>query len=171
MFSYGILANFIPTKSQLLGFTPWQIGMIMSLGALVHSITSFTIGTLSDRYGRKFFAVLSQPVIIASAVALIFAESIVPVLVAYCVFVIGETIPYLLCFVYASETFDSRNMGTSMAVFDSIIDLSLAIGPLIGIMVFGFSENIDYPFIVAVVPSAIFLAISFTLKKDVKRIS
>lgn len=168
MFSYGILANFIPTKSQLLGFTPWQIGMIMSLGALVHSITSFTIGPLSDRYGRKLFAILAQPVIIASAVALIFCDSVAAVLVTYCIFVVGETIPLLLCFVYASETFDSRYMGTSMAVFDSMIDLSLAIGPLIGILVFGISDNIDYPFIVAAVPSVVFLTVSFSLKKGKK---
>ena len=164
MFAYGILASFVPTKMQILNFTPWQIGLIMAAGALVHSITSYTTGTLSDRYGRKLFAIISQPVIIISAIALIFCNGFVSILVVFCVFVIGETIPFLISFVYASESFDPEYMGTSMAIFDSIIDLSLVVGPFLGILAFGLTDRIAYPFIIAVVPAAICFAVSFTLQ-------
>ena len=165
MFAYGILANFVPTKAQILGLAPWQIGLIISIGALVHSITSFTVGSLSDKFGRKLFAIFSQPIIIISAVVLIFCNGFYSILIAYCVFVVGETIPFLLSIVYASETFDKKYIGTSMAIFDSIIDLSLAVGPFLGILAFGISGQIASPFIIAVIPSLIFLVVSFSLPK------
>jgi MFS family permease len=165
MFAYGILASFVPTKSQFLGLTPWQIGTIVSAGALVHSVTSYVTGTLSDRYGRKLFAILSQPVIIIFTIALIFCNGFGSILIVYCLFVVGETVPFLISFVYASETFDREYMGTSMAIFDSIIDLSLAAGPFLGILVFGISDNIAWPFVVAAVPAIICLAVSFSLPR------
>ena len=164
MFAYGILASFVPTKAQILGLSPWQIGLIMAISALVHSITSYTVGTVSDRYGRKLFAIISQPVIIASSIALIFCNSFYTILIGFCILTIGDTIPFLLSFVYASESFDPEYMGTSMAIFDSIIDLSLVVGPFLGILVFGITDRIAYPFIIAAVPSMICFAVSFTLQ-------
>ncbi len=163
MFSYGILANFIPTKAQILGFAPWQIGLIISTGALVHSITSFSVGALSDRFGRKLFAIIAQPIIIISVVILVFCNGFFPMLITYWVFVVGETISFLLSFIYASETFDKRYIGTSMAIFDSIIDLFLAAGPFLGILAFGISNQIDYPFLIALIPPLICLVFTFSL--------
>lgn len=165
MFAYGILANFIPTKAQIQGLAPWQIGLIISTGALVHSVTSFTVGSLSDRYGRKLFAIIAQPITIISVVILIFCEGFFSMLIVYWVFVVGETISFLLSFVYASETFDKRYIGTSMAIFDSMIDLSLAAGPFLGILAFGLSHQLAYPFVIAVVPSVICLLFTFSLPK------
>lgn len=163
MFAYGILANFIPTKAQILGLAPWQIGLIISTGALVHSIASFSVGSLSDRFGRKLFAIIAQPITIISVVILVFCNGFFPILITYCVFVVGETISFLLSFVYASETFDKRYIGTSMAIFDSMIDLSLAVGPFLGILAFGISNQINYPFLIALIPSAICLIFTFSL--------
>jgi len=165
MFAYGILASFVPTKAQIFGFTPWQIGVIISAGALVHSIVSFVSGSLSDRYGRKLFVIAAQPVIIISAVSLIFCNNFTLMLIAYSIFCIGETVTFLLSFVYASESFEKEYMGTSMAIFDSIIDLSLAVGPFLGIIVFGISNRIAYPFVIAIVPALICLVVSFSLPK------
>ncbi len=169
MFAYGTLASFVPTKMQILNFTPWQIGLIVAVSALVHSITSYAVGTLSDRYGRKLFAIISQPVIIASSIGLIFCDSFYTILIGFCILTIGETIPFLISFVYASESFDPEYMGTSMAIFDSIIDLSLVVGPFLGILVFGMTDSIAWPFIIAVVPAAICFAVSFTLQ-DSRRV-
>jgi len=166
MFAYGILASFVPTKAQLLGLTPWQIGTIMSSGALIHSAVSYTVGTLSDRYGRKLFAIISQPIIIGSTIGLIFCNSFPSILIVFCLLVVGETIPFLLSFVYASGSFEKEYMGTSMAIFDSIIDLSLVVGPFLGILAFGISNQIAHPFIIAVIPAAICFIVSFTLPEN-----
>ncbi len=170
MFAYGILASFVPTKAQILGLTPWQIGTIMSTGALVHSATSLTTGILSDKYGRKLFAIISQLIIITSTIGLIYCNSFFSILIVFCVLVVGETIPFLLSFVYASGSFEKEYIGTSMAIFDSIIDLSLVVGPFLGILAFGITNQIACPFIIAIVPAVICLLVSFFLP-DKKAVS
>ncbi len=165
MFAFGILESFVPTKAQVLGLDPWQIGVIISAGALVHSIVSFSVGSLSDKYGRRLFVIIAQPIIILSAVGLLFCNSFPLILIVYGIFCIGETITYLLSFVYASESFEKEYIGTSVGIFDSIIDLSLFIGPLIGISIFNITAQISYPFIVAAVPAMIYLIASFKLAK------
>lgn len=165
MFAFGILESFVPTKAQVLGLVPWQIGVIISAGALVHSIVSFSVGSLSDKYGRRLFVIIAQPIIITSAVGLLFCNNFSLILIAYGIFCIGETITYLISFVYASEIFNKAYIGTSIGIFDSIIDLSLFIGPLIGISIFNITAQISYPFIVAAVPAMICLIASFKLPK------
>ncbi|MEE8413177.1 MAG: hypothetical protein V3R96_01365, partial [Dehalococcoidales bacterium] len=64
------------------------------------------------------------------------------------------TVTYLLCFVYAAETFDRKYIGTSMAAFDSILDLSLFLGPLIAISVYNSTGQITPIFIIAMLPAA-----------------
>lgn len=160
MFAFGILQSFVPTKAQIIGLVPWQIAAIISAGALVYSIVSFTVGSLSDKYGRRLFVIVAQPVIIISAVGLIFCDNFYLILIAYGVFCIGETITLLLSFVYASESFEREYIGTSMGIFDSIIDLSLLVGPLIGISLFSITDRISYPFLVAAVPAFICMIVA-----------
>ncbi|MFX0202983.1 MAG: MFS transporter, partial [Candidatus Hodarchaeota archaeon] len=163
MFSFGVLESFVPTKAQIIGLFPWQIGAIMAVGALVHSVVSFSVGSLSDKYGRRLFAIVAQPVIVISGIALFFCNNFYLILIVYGIFCIGETITFLLSFVYASESFDQEYVGTSMGIFDSLIDLSLFVAPLISISVFNITTRILYPFIIAVIPASICLIFSFSL--------
>src|SRR3990172_1102141 len=64
LFGWGILGSFVPTKSQLIELEAWQIGLILAGGALVFSFVSYTVGSLSDRFGSKKFVVLSQVIMI-----------------------------------------------------------------------------------------------------------
>jgi len=163
MFSFGVLESFVPTKAQILGLSPWQIGAIMVVGALVHSIVSFSVGSLSDKYGRRLFAIVAQPVIVISGIALFFCNNFYLILIVYGIFCIGQTITFLLSFVYASESFEQKYIATSMGIFDSLIDLSLFVAPLISISVFNITDRILYPFIIAVIPASICLIFSFSL--------
>jgi len=159
-FAWSILGGFIPTKSHLLGLEAWQIGLIITAGALVFSLVSFTVGSLSDKFGRKLFVVLSQVIMVGSIIGLIYVNYFIALLVFFASFCIGETITYLLCFVYASEIFDRKYIGTSMAAFDSILDLSLFLGPLIAILVYNYTGNITTVFIIAMVPAVFALFIT-----------
>jgi len=57
----------------LLGFSPVEIGLLLSLATLVSALHSITFGMLSDRYGRKPFFVLGG--IFATLRFVIFANS------------------------------------------------------------------------------------------------
>lgn len=152
-FAYGILASIVPTKGQLTGLASWQIGLIITIGSAVFSLVSYTVGALSDKYGRKKFVIASQVIIAGSVAGLVFSDSFITLLVCYCLFTVGETTTFLLSFVYASEAFERKYMGTSMAVFDSVIDLTLFFGPLIAVSVFSITDNLTPVFIIAGIPA------------------
>lgn len=172
LFGFGILYSFIPTKSQLVGLEAWQIGLILSGGALIFSFVSYIIGTLSDRFGRRIFVIVSQAIIVTAGIGLIFSNGFATLLVFYGLFCIGETITYLLCFVYATDIFDQKHIGTSMGVFDSVMDLSLFIGPLIAISVYKSTGLIAPIFLIAVLPAILaFFATATWLPREVKSIN
>jgi len=154
LFAFSIFYSFVPTKSQIIGLEPWQIGLVLSIGAFIFSFVSYVIGGLSDRYGRRLFVILSQVIIVTSGIGLIFSSGFTALLLFYGLFCVGETITYLLSFVYASDTFDKKYIGISMAAFDSIVDLSLFIGPLLAISIYRYTSKIAPIFIIAVIPAA-----------------
>lgn len=168
-FGFGILSSFVPTKAQLIGLNAWQISLIMSFGAILYSGTSLLIGNLSERYGRKGFVVMSQVIIIGSGIGLIFlGDSGVWLVLFYGIFCIGEATAFLLSFIYATKLFsDKKIIGTTMGSFDSIIDFSLFLGPLMGILVYGLTNEIWLVFLLAclpAIPGAVILGIR--LKND-----
>ncbi len=155
LFGFGILYSFVPAKSQLVGLQAWQIGLILSGGALIHSLVSYVIGVLSDRFGRRMFVIVSQAIIVTAGIGLIFSKGFVSLSVFYGLFCIGETITYLLCFVYATEIFEHKYIGTAMGAFDSVMDLSLLIGPLIAVSVYKSTDQIAPVFLIAGTPAVL----------------
>lgn len=57
----------------MLGFTPVEIGLLLSLATFVSAIHHLTFGMLSDRFGRKPFLILGG--IFATVRMIIFAVS------------------------------------------------------------------------------------------------
>ena len=157
IFSFGIFYSFVPAKSQLIGLKAWQIGAILSGGALIFSLVSYTVGALSERWGRRMFVVASQAVVVLSGVGLIFSDGFASLCVSYGLFCLGETTTYLLSLVYAAEGFDQRHLGTSMGAFDSVMDLSLFIGPLMAVSVYKSTGQMAPVFLLAVAPAALAL--------------
>jgi ACDE family multidrug resistance protein len=154
LFSFGIFYSFVPAKSQLIGLEAWQIGAILSGGALLFSLASYTVGALSERHGRRRFVIASQAVVVLAGVGLIFSDSFATLFLSYGLFCVGETATYLLCFVYATETFEERHMGTSMGAFDSVMDLSLFTGPLMAVSIYQSTGQMAPVFLLAVAPAA-----------------
>jgi len=136
LFAFAIFYSFVPTKAELIGLQAWHIGLILGTGAVIFSIISYTIGALSDKFGRRTFAIVSQVLLVIAGLGLIYSHSFVTLLVFYGLFCIAETTTFLLSFVYAAEIFDKKYIGTSMGAFDSMMDLSLFIAPLVAICVY-----------------------------------
>jgi len=109
-------------------------------------------------------------IMVGAVIGLIGSNSFIMLLLFYCVFCIGEATTFLLCFVYAAEAFDKKYIGTSMAAFDSVMDLSLFLGPLIAISAYSVTANITPIFIIAVVPAMFaFFILAFWLPGEVKK--
>jgi DHA1 family multidrug resistance protein-like MFS transporter len=166
-FAFGIFQGFVPTKAHLMNLRAWHIGVILSGGALIFSVVSYITGRLSDRHGPRTFVIVSQVVIVASGLGLFTSESLVGLAGFYWLFCAGETVTYLLSFVYATDIFDKRYVGTSMAAFDSLMDLSLFLGPLVAISSYKVTGNIGPPFLIAVLPAAVaFFTLVICLPRD-----
>jgi MFS family permease len=153
LFGYGILSSFVPAKAQLLGLEAWRIGLILSGGAILFSFVSYVIGTLSDKYGRRAFVVVSQVIIVIAGIGLILSDSFAALAFFYGVFCVGETITFLLCFVYAAELFDQDYIGAFMGAFDSLMDLSLFVGPLLAVSVYKSTDQLAPIFLIAITPA------------------
>lgn len=156
-FAYGILSGFVPARAQSLDMAAWQIGLIASGGALVFSAVSYGIGPLTDRLGRRPFLLAAQAIIVASGAGLAFARGLPALAGLYWLFCAGETITYLLCFVYASELFREEHVGASMGAFDSVLDLSLLLGPAAAISLHRWAGTPTPAFLLAVLPAALAL--------------
>lgn len=169
LFSFGIFQSFVPTKSQILGLDAWQIGLILSSGALIFSFVSYGIGAVSDRFGRKRFVVAAQILIVIAGIGLLRSHSFAGLLLFYGVFCLGESMTFLLSFVYATEIFDKRYLGTAMGAFDSLMDLSLFVGPLLAISIYKSTGRIPLVFVLAIIPAAVaFFATAVWLPQNSK---
>ena len=47
-----------------------------------------------------------------------------------------------------------------MGAFDSLMDLSLLIAPVLGISALGLTQDMTYPFLIAIIPAVVALACS-----------
>ena len=169
LFSFGIFQSFVPTKSQILGLDAWQIGLILSSGALIFSLVSYEIGALSDRFGRKRFVVAAQILIVIAGIGLLRSDRFGGLLLFYGIFCLGETMTFLLSFVYATEIFDKRYLGMAMGAFDSLMDLSLFVGPLMAISIYKSTGRMFPVFLMAIIPAvATFFATVVRLPRDTK---
>ena len=160
LFAFGIFGAFVPTKGELMGLRAWEIGLILTAGSVAFSLASYLAGGLSDRVGRKPLVLVSLTIMVLSGVGLIFADGVVSLMICYAAFSLSEAVPYLLSFVYASEAFDATYVGAAMGAFDSLMDLSLLVAPLLGVAVLGLTGEIAYPFCVAILPAIAALVVS-----------
>jgi MFS family permease len=167
MFSFGILYSFVPTKAEMLELQAWHIGLIIGGGAIIYSIVSYSIGALSDKFGRYPFVIAAQIGIMISGICLILSQNFLTLLLSYGLFCIAETITFLLSFVYASAVFEKDYIGTSMGIFDSLMDLSLFVGPILAISLYKALGTLEPVFILAVFPAFLtLLAGGLWLSKD-----
>jgi MFS family permease len=154
LFGFGILYSFIPTKAVLLDLKAWQIGLILGLGAVIFSAVSYLIGGLADRFGRQRFVIAAQICMLAAGIGLMVSNNFAMLLGFYSIFCMGEATTYLLCFVYATDIFDAKYFGTAMGAFDSLMDLSLCLGPALAILLYKASGAIKPVFMLVAVPPA-----------------
>lgn len=73
---YSVLIPFLPFFAQQYDATPGEIGLLLSANALFGLFSGPVWGSLSDRYGRKPFLLLSQVGTLLGFVILLFARSL-----------------------------------------------------------------------------------------------
>ena len=166
LFAFGIFGVFVPTKGEVLGLEAWEIGLILTTGSFAFSVSSYFTGVISEKVGRKIYVLTSLGLLILSGVGLVYADSLSLLIGFYVLFCLTNAVPYLLSFVYASEAFDTSYIGAAMGAFDSLMDLSLLIAPLLGVAALGMTGEMAYPLLLAVLPAFLALFVTFAFLRE-----
>ena len=166
LFAFGIFGVFVPTKGEMLGLDAWEIGLILATGSFAFSVSSYFTGVISEKVGRKLWVLASLGLLVLSGVGLVYADSLFLLIGFYVLFCLTNAVPYLLSFVYASETFDTSYIGAAMGAFDSLMDLSLLIAPLLGVVALGMTGEMAYPLLLAVLPAFFALFVIFAFLRE-----
>ncbi len=166
LFAFGIFGVFVPTKGEMLGLDAWEIGLILATGSFAFSVSSYFTGVISEKVGRKLWVLASLGLLVLSGVGLVYADSLSLLIGFYVLFCLTNAVPYLLSFVYASETFDTSYIGAAMGAFDSLMDLSLLIAPLLGVVALGMTGEMAYPLLLAVLPAFFALFVIFAFLRE-----
>jgi len=169
LFAFGILFSFVPAKAEVLGLESWQVGAILGFGALIYSVVSFFAGRLSDNVSRRMLVVVSEMAMLVAVAGLHVASGFALLVAFYGLFCVGEASVCLLSFAYAAKVFDKEQIGTSMGAFDSVMDLSLFAGPVLGALLYKTTGLTGPVFLLASLPAicALFAA-SLWLTLDAK---
>ena len=166
LFAFGIFGVFVPTKGEMLGLDAWEIGLILATGSFAFSVSSYFTGVISEKVGRKLWVLASLGLLVLSGVGLVYADSLSLLIGFYVLFCLTNAVPYLLSFVYASEAFDTSYIGAAMGAFDSLMDLSLLIAPLLGVVALGMTGEMAYPLLLAVLPAFFALFVIFVFLRE-----
>lgn len=114
--------------------SPAQIGLILSVSAMVATLLGFYTGTLSDRYGRRNLLILGTAINTCAYALLAVAESLTAFIVSIAVCSIGRAIweaPASALFGDLIPEKHSRELALQFRYF--LINVGAALGPLVGV--------------------------------------
>lgn len=164
-FAFPILAAFLPTKAQSLGFAPWQISLILVGEATAFTAGSLLVGRLSDRWGRRPFVILAQLLVMLSCAGLVLSNDLAAMTGWYSLFGLGASATFLLSSVMMADITPPESAATALGAFDAAIDLVIFAGPATALALYRILGRIEPLFIVAALPALAALPVAWRTRE------
>jgi len=158
-FAFPILSSFVPTKGQLLGLAPWQVSLVVASEATVYTISSYLAGRLSDRWGRRIFVLVAQPLIILACLGLAWSRELQSLAAFYALFGLGGSMTFLMSSVMMADITPGDRCAAVLGAFDALIDLVIFVAPALALSLYGPLGRIEPLLLLASVPAWLALAI------------
>ena len=161
---FGIILPILPFYSQTFGATPFDLGMLTAIFALISLIFSPIIGKYADKVGRKKVLLAGTAVFSFSYILFAFAPSLQILFVARAIEALAAAGMFPICASLISDFTSEEQRGKAMALVGMTFSLGFILGPALG----GLAEilSIQGAFIVAASLGAInFAFIFFNLKE------
>jgi len=167
IFAYSILSAFVPIKVDGLGAPPWVLSFVLVGQGTAFSVTSFFCGRAADKVGKKLFFIAAELLLLVACLGLSFSGTVLVTGLWYFIFGLGAGTAYTLCFPLAAERIGCRFLATSLAAFDTVIDLSFLVGPPLAVAAMKISGTMAASFWLALLPALISLPLALGMSKEV----
>lgn len=167
VFAYSILSAFVPIKVDDLGAPPWVLSFVLVGQGTAFSVTSFFCGRAADRVGKKPFFVVAELLLLIACLGLSLSGTVLGMGLWYFTFGLGAGTAYTLCFALATERIGRRFLATSLAAFDTVIDLSFLIGPPLAVAAMKTSGTTAATFWLALSPALIGLPLALSMSQEI----
>jgi multidrug resistance protein len=165
---FSLVAPFFPTYVMDLGASYTMLGFIVSIYGAVQLLTQIPIGRLSDQMGRKRILLLGLATFSFLPLFYIFAKSASALLLIRALGGLGASAVWPIAMALIIDQAEAKNRGAAMGRYNAAFFSALALGPLIGGMLYD-SFGLNAPFYLwAILGAASFFVVYFRVAEPEK---
>ncbi len=165
---FSLVAPFFPHYVMDLGASYTMLGFIVSVYGAVQLLTQIPIGRLSDQMGRKKILLLGLATFSVLPLFYIYAKSADTLLFIRALGGLGASAVWPIAMALIIDQANAENRGAAMGRYNAAFFSALALGPLIGGMLYD-HLGLNAPFYLwAILGAASFLLVYFRINEPEK---
>jgi multidrug resistance protein len=162
---FSLIAPFFPRYVMDMGASYTMLGFIVSVYGAVQLLTQVPIGRLSDQMGRKKILLLGLATFCFLPLFYIYAKNANSLLFIRALGGIGAAAVWPIAMALIIDQAEAKNRGAAMGRYNAAFFFALALGPLIGGMLYDFL-GLNAPFYLwAILGAASFFVVYFRVKE------
>jgi len=139
---FGVFLTFLPLYASQHGYDPAQVGMVFGAQALTNVVGRVPIGSLADRFDRRWLVAAGLICLAAALAALGQATQLVPLIICAVVMGVGMALTFTAIGALIAELIPAAQRGLAMGMYNSCIYLAMMSGATVmGITL----KRIGYP--------------------------
>ena len=142
---FSLVAPFFPRYVMDLGASYTMLGFIVSIYGVVQLLTQIPIGRLSDQMGRKKIMLLGLATFSFLPLLYIYAQSVHSLLFIRALGGLGASAVWPIAMAMIVDQAEAKSRGAAMGWYNAAFFSALALGPLIGGVLYDFM-GISAPF-------------------------
>ena len=128
----GFVAPLLPVLATELGATGFALGFLMAAFSLSMGIIQPVAGSLSDRYGRKFFLAAGMAIYSACGFSYILASSVADITVIRFLQGFGGGLVFSVSMAYMGDLAPPEQEGRYMGAYNVALFAGFGLGPILG---------------------------------------
>jgi len=163
-FSFGIIFPILPFYALSLGATPFELGMLTAVFALMSLVFSPIMGRLADKYGRKRLLMVGTIAFAAGYVVFAFADSLWMAFAARAFEGIAAAAMFPACLSLISDFSTEAQRGKAMGLVSMSFSVGMMAGPAFGGIAASFAVR-DAFLLAAFLALCNFASIAFQVKE------
>ena len=165
---FSLVAPIFPRYAMDLGASYTLLGFIVSIYGAVQLLTQIPIGRLSDQMGRKKILLLGLATFSFLPLFYIYAKSVNSLLFIRGLGGLGASAVWPIAMALIIDQAEAKNRGAAMGRYNAAFFSALALGPLVGGVLYDFL-GLNAPFCLwAILGATSFLVVYFRVKEPEK---